>query len=125
MKLSDIWIQEFWRLSAILCVALIVGILLNQVMLMLVIVCIVYIIWQLVHLSDLDRWLDKELEGEPQHAHGVWDQIFSKLYRIHQKQKKRRSRLKQRLGEFQKAAEALVKSLVKVQKSESENCDDK
>jgi len=112
MRLSDTWIQEFWRLSAMLCVALIIGILINQVMLMLLVVCIAYIIWQLIHLSDLDSWLDSELEGEPRHARGVWDQIFSKLYRIHQKQKKRRSKLKKQLGEFQKAAEALPDAVV-------------
>jgi len=112
MRLSDTWLREFWRLTAILGVALLIGSLIGQIVLMLVLVCIAYIIWHLVHLSDLDSWLDNGLEGEPQHAYGVWDQIFSKIYRLHQKQKARRSKLKRQLAEFQTAAEALPDAVV-------------
>ncbi len=116
MKLSDTWVKEFWRLTVIFSIALIIGSLINQVVLMLLLVCIAYIAWNLVHLNDLDNWLNNGLEGEPQHAYGVWDQVFSKMYRIHQKQKTRRSKLKKQLSEFQKAAEALPDAVVVLDK---------
>lgn len=64
------------------------------------------------HIAKLMRWLANPREQELPEGSGIWDEIYSLLYRFQRQHSVSRSRLSATLEDFQKAGAALPDGLV-------------
>jgi two-component system phosphate regulon sensor histidine kinase PhoR len=95
--LSNLWPAEFWRLFAVLLLALIVGAIAGHVGFALAIALTGYLIWHLINPPD---------------ASGIWGEIFNYIYRLQKHNRQRKRRLAAMLNRFQEATSAMPDATV-------------
>ncbi|WP_096365245.1 phosphate regulon sensor histidine kinase PhoR [Thiohalobacter thiocyanaticus] len=104
------WADEAWVVAALLVAALGTGLLLGQpvvLVLLLLLVVLAYLAWQLRNLRLLQRWLEEGRRFQPPESVGVWGDVFQGIYRLQQRNRKRKRKLRKMLKRFQEATEAL------------------
>lgn len=94
------------RLAGWLALAALVGFLFNHVTLALLIALAISTAGHLVFAYQLHRWLAQS-RIEPGNGFGVWQEIYTELYRLKQRNRRRKARLKSIVGEFQASTAAL------------------
>ena len=94
------------RLVAWLVAAAAIGLLLDHVTLALLIALAIYTSGHLVFAYQLHRWLAQP-RIEPREGFGVWQEIYTELYRLKQRNRRRKKRLKSIVGESQASTAAL------------------
>ena len=72
----------------------------------------IYLIWHLHQLDRLSDWMERRLTGEAPESHGIWEDVFMRLYRFRSRNKRRHKRLVKRLARFQEAAQAMPNAIV-------------
>ncbi|USD38280.1 phosphate regulon sensor histidine kinase PhoR [Ferrimonas sp. SCSIO 43195] len=88
------------------------GLLLDQLTLLLLIGTWVLLGYHYRHLSRLAHWLWKDRRLTPPHGSGSWEPIFNGIYRLQGKNRRRRSQLARLLSRFREGAEALPDAAV-------------
>jgi two-component system phosphate regulon sensor histidine kinase PhoR len=111
-KLNSRWLWAGVRLAAALggCVA--VGLILGRVQAMLIVGLAGYLVWHLVNLHRLDRWLTRRDGVSPPGAIGLWGDVYDSLFRLRRRNQERKRTLKELLTRFREAAEALPDGVV-------------
>lgn len=94
------------RVALWLGAAAVVGALFGDVTLALLIVLAIYSASHLLFAYQLHRWL-AEPRIEPREGLGVWQDIYTELYRLKQRNRRRKKRLKNIVAEFQSSTAAL------------------
>ena len=97
---------ELIKLIVYLVLAAGIGAVFDQVLLFLVIILLVYSIYQLRNMFQLHNWLLAQ-DNEPPDARGYWGEIFNEIFLVERAKRKNRRRLKKVLSRFQEAAEVL------------------
>jgi two-component system phosphate regulon sensor histidine kinase PhoR len=115
--LNNYWSAEVWRLAGLLAMAIIVGLLFDQVLLFLCIVLAGYLAWTLINLRHLHRWLASGKKYSPPTSAGIWGQLFTEIYRLQKRNKKRQRRLVSLLARFRETTEAMPDGVVVMQAS--------
>lgn len=91
---------------------LILGIVLENVAWTLFIVLSLYFAWHLRNLYQLNKWLQGKRSGMPGHVGGLWSDIYYHLYRLQQRNRKRKKRLANMLNRFRESTDALPDAAV-------------
>lgn len=108
-------IAEIWRFAGLLLVAVFAGLLFGHVTLFLLIASLSYLGWIYYNLWHLRRWLSIGRKYNPPNSSGVWEEIFTDIYRLQKRNKKRQKRLVKLLGRFRETTEAIPDGIVVMQ----------
>lgn len=109
--------RVFFRLTLLLCLAAILGLILDQVVLCLGGALFVLVVWYSYNLIQLSDWLSTKKNLYPPSSNGIWSDIFDGIYRLQKKNRQRRKELGQVLKRFRDGAEALPDAAVVVEES--------
>ncbi len=109
------WVTELWRIAGLLILAVIIGLIFDIVTIMLMIVLAGYLGWSLHNLRTLWRWLVKGKKYSPPASVGIWGDVFTEIYRLQKRNKKRHKRLVNLLARFRETTEAMPDGVVVMQ----------
>lgn len=110
--MNNSWSEEIWRVIGLLVLAVFLGLLFEHVTLMLLIAVSAYLGWMLYNVRHLQRWLQVGKSYSPPDSVGIWGEIFSGIYRLQKRNKKRQKRLVRLLGRFRETTEAMPDGIV-------------
>ena len=114
------WQNELWRLAALVLAGVLVGALTGQAMAGLLLVLVVYLGWHLYNLNRLVRWLRESKSFKPPEASGIWDEAFEHIYRLQQRNQKRKRNLSGMLKRLHKMTGALPDATVELRPDSEE-----
>ena len=123
--MQDIRWNTFWVLLFVFFLSLIVwGFKSLEVAFLFFGLCLsVYLLSHVFWIHRLNKWLKNPNLSTIPDGSGIWEEIFSTLYREYRKQKKSKSELTTTLGRFMTAAEAIPDGIVALnQNNEIEWC---
>ena len=123
--MQDIRWNTFWVLLFVSFLSLVVwGFKSLEVAFLFFVLCLtVYLLSQVYWIHRLNKWLKNPNLSTIPDGSGIWEEIFSILYREYKKQKKSKSELTTTLGRFMTAAEAIPDGIVALnQNNEIEWC---
>lgn len=123
--MQDIRWNTFWVLLFVFFLTLIVwGFKSLEVAFLFFGLCLsVYLLSHVYWIHRLNKWLKNPNLSTIPNGSGIWEEIFSTLYREYRKQKKSKSELTTTLGRFMTAAEAIPDGIVALnQNNEIEWC---
>jgi len=106
MGVRRVWRREAMIIVGWFAVSVVVGLFVGKVLLCLLLGVSAYLVMQLVYAYQLHRWLTSD-RIEPSDGIGVWQEIYTELYRLKQRNRKRKKRLKSIVHEFQASTAAL------------------
>jgi two-component system phosphate regulon sensor histidine kinase PhoR len=92
--LNSHWASELYRFVLILLVAALVGWIFDLTGWSLALAASGYALWSLFQLHRLQRWLASGAGNEPPEAKGLWGEVLDGLYRLQQRDRKERGRLR-------------------------------
>lgn len=101
----------------LLLVAFFFGLVFEHVLLFLLIASLGYLGWIFYNMYHLRRWLEVGRKYHPPDSIGVWGDIFTGIYRLQRRNKKRQKRLVKLLGRFRDTTEAMPDGVVVLQSS--------
>jgi two-component system phosphate regulon sensor histidine kinase PhoR len=113
--LKNSWVAELWRVAGLMLLATIVGLVIDNVATMLAIALAGYLGWMLHNLRNLWRWLIKGKKYAPPSSFGIWGDVFTEIYRLQKRNKKRQKRLVSLLNRFRETTEAMPDGVVVMQ----------
>lgn len=105
--MSNPWLRELWRVLVMFAALLVPGLLFGAVAWFLLLGLLIYLGWHLYNLYLLQRWLVEGKRFHPPESHGVWDDVFERIYRLQKRNRKRKRHLGRMLKRFQTATSAL------------------
>ena len=123
--MQDIRWNTFWVLLFVSFLSLVVwGFKSLEVAFLFFVLCLtVYLLSHVYWIHRLNKWLKNPNLSTIPDGSGIWEEIFSILYREYKKQKKSKSELTTTLGRFMTAAEAIPDGIVALnQNNEIEWC---
>lgn len=109
------WVAELWRVAGLLALAVVIGLIFDIVAIMLAITLAGYLGWMLHNLRHLWRWLVKGKKYSPPSSVGIWGDVFTEIYRLQKRNKKRHKRLVNLLNRFRETTEAMPDGVVVMQ----------
>lgn len=110
--MSRYWSSELWRLVSLLLASFVIGLLLGYPLLLLLLATGAYLVWHLLNIFRLERWLSKGRKYQPPESRGIWGEVFNLIYQLQQRNRKRKRRLADIVNRFQKATSALPDATV-------------
>ena len=105
-------IEEARRIAGLLLVAFLLGWILDQILLVLLISVAGYLGWHLYNLMRLERWLREGKSYTPPESFGLWGEVFTDIYRLQRRHKKRNKRLVKLISRFRETTEAMPDGVV-------------
>ncbi|MFQ5644923.1 MAG: phosphate regulon sensor histidine kinase PhoR [Thiogranum sp.] len=112
--MSNPWHREFWRISGLIVAGLVLGALLGNIALGLFVVLAGYLGWHLYNVYLLICWLREGRKFRPPEASGIWDDVFEHIYRLQQRNRKRKRELRRMLKRFHKITVALPDATIEL-----------
>lgn len=106
------WTNEVWRVITTLVLALFFGWLSGYVLPALLLVTALWFISYFIRLVKLDHWLRFDRKQEPPHSSGLWGEVFTGIYRLQQRARKRNKRLVKAINRFRETTAALPDGVV-------------
>ena len=98
--------EELFWVSMLLILVALTGWIFGVTRSLLLIALLVYLSRHLYNIHILTRWLNSPSKNTPEST-GVWDEIYSGLYHLYQRQRKARRRLATMLLKFKESTQAL------------------
>lgn len=77
----------------------------------LLIATLIYLVYHLYQLRNLERWLQSKASGTPD-VQGVWGDIYYQLYRLQRRNRKRKKKLAAMLSRFRESTAAMPDATV-------------
>lgn len=108
----DVWRLEIWKAIGLLVAALLLGASVGHLALFLLGATVIYLATHLYNLHRLEHWLRVGRRYHPPDAGGVWGDVFHELYRLQQRNRRRKRRLAQFLDRFERVFSALPDATV-------------
>ena len=105
-------IKELKRIVVGIVVALFLGWLIENVVAVLLAAGGAYLMFNLVQVLRLERWLQRRRQQRPPEAFGIWGDIFHELYWLQERTRQRKRRLADIIDRFKQAAEAIPDAAV-------------
>ena len=106
------WSSEVWRLVGLLFLGFLIGAIVGYVAWALFVAIAIYLFWHLRHLYKLDQWLQGKRAGIPENIDGAWANIYYHLYRLQQRNRRRKKRLATMVNRFRESTNALPDAAV-------------
>lgn len=110
--MTDSWSTEVWRLLGIVFLGVMAGLIFGQLLIFLLLGVISYLVWHLWQLKKLEHWLREGKKLNLPQAAGIWGEIYHQLYRLHQRNRKRKRKLADILTRFQESTAAMPDATV-------------
>ncbi|MGD2076260.1 MAG: phosphate regulon sensor histidine kinase PhoR [Gammaproteobacteria bacterium] len=108
------WTRELRRIAGLLLVAVLIGAFAGSVLFAVLPLLGGYLAWHLYNLQRLVRWLHEGKKFRPPEAGGIWDEVFEQIYRLQQRNRKRKRDLRRLLKRFHKITVALPDATVEL-----------
>ncbi|HED18335.1 MAG TPA: phosphate regulon sensor histidine kinase PhoR, partial [Gammaproteobacteria bacterium] len=108
------WQKELWRNLGLILAGLVIGILVGNMALGLLVVLVIYTGWHLYNIHQLICWLREGRKFRPPEARGIWDDVFENIFRLQQRNRKRKRELRSMLKRFHKITVALPDATVEL-----------
>jgi len=117
--LQDIRLRTFIFIALILLLSLIVSKLFSfdTAIIFFVITLIFYLISHIFWINELSKWLDKPKATQIPDGKGIWQDIFSKIYKNYRFDTKSKKDLTTAMEQFVQAADALLDGVVSLNES--------
>ena len=120
MDLTPSWRRDILVTAALLLAGLLAGALFHAAAWGLALALAVALGWHLRNLYRLDRWLrGRSRRFHPPESRGVWDELFQRIYRLQQRNRKRKRKLGNMLSRFQAATAAMPDASVVLRADDS------
>lgn len=100
-----------------LAVATLAGLVVGSVSASVIVVLSGYLVWNLVQLYRLERWLRSRRADDPPDAPGLWGEIFDHYYRLQKRNRRRKSRIARLFREFRESTSAMPDGAVVLDRS--------
>jgi two-component system phosphate regulon sensor histidine kinase PhoR len=117
---SKPWQNELWRLAGLVLIGIFIGILAEDFAFGLLLVLTAYLCWHLYNMYCLVRWLREGKKFQPPEASGIWDDVFEHIFRLQQRNRKRKRDLRRMLKRFHKITVALPDATVELRPGSEE-----
>jgi len=101
------WLKEAINFTGLSGLMLIMGIISGQITLALLIACWLYMGWHWYNLYRLEMWFHMRKKAPVLHASGIWGDVFARVYRLQQRNRKRKRKLSSILKRFRRSTEAM------------------
>jgi two-component system, OmpR family, phosphate regulon sensor histidine kinase PhoR len=72
----------------------------------------VYLVWHVINLYRLDRWLRRGRQLSTPASRGVWGELFNQFYRLRRRDRERKRRIAYLLREFRNSTSAMPDGVV-------------
>lgn len=112
--MSNPWQRELWRILGLVLGGLVLGILVGNLALGLLVILVLYTGWHLYNIHLLICWLREGRKFRPPEARGIWDDVFENIFRLQQRNRKRKRELRSMLKRFHKITVALPDATVEL-----------
>ncbi len=112
MNLPGAFIRELWFVGVFALLLLLIGIIAGHPALLLLLGAAAYLVWHLLHLLRVIRWLSEGRKFHPPDAPGMWNELHYQLYRLQQRHRKRKHKLTGLLNRYQETAAVLPDATV-------------
>ncbi|HEB66407.1 MAG TPA: phosphate regulon sensor histidine kinase PhoR [Gammaproteobacteria bacterium] len=109
------WYSELAQFLWIGIVVGLLGALAGHLTLALLVYTLVYLGWYFNNLRRLERWLRLGRKFAPPDARGLWGEVFNGIYRLQQRNRKRRKRLVKLLNRFRETTGAMPDGIIILQ----------
>lgn len=103
---------ELLRLEFILVLALIIGVLLDELWLSFVIGCLIYVGYHLWQLYKLSQWLVSNKASDAPHSSGLWEQVLGGIYKLREELTEEEKNVKAAADNMYQALSALTDAVV-------------
>jgi two-component system phosphate regulon sensor histidine kinase PhoR len=117
---SNPWQSEFQRIAGLVLIGLLLGLVVDNIAICLLLVLVAYLAWHLYNMSRLLRWLRESKTFQPPEASGIWDYAFEQIFRLQQRNRKRKHNLRRMLKRFHKITVALPDATVELRPGSDE-----
>lgn len=114
------WQGELQRIAGLALFGVLVGALFANVILGLLLALVAYLGWHLYNMFRLVRWLRESKKFQPPEASGIWDDTFEQIFRLQQRNRKRKRDLRRMLKRFHKMIVALPDATVELRPGSDE-----
>lgn len=112
MQPRNPWPRAVTRFSAVMGLALLVGLAVGHVWAVLFFALLACLVGPMRNLVRLERWLRTGRRIQPPRSEGLWGDIFDNLYRLQRRHRQRRQRLAEVLRRFRNSANAMPDATV-------------
>lgn len=106
------WYQELWYMLAMIALMSLLGLLVGQMYLFLLVTVSGYLSWHMYNLYRLENWFRKSKKFETPDAPGIWGDVYYYVYRIQQRNRKRKHKLTSILKRFKRSTAAMPDATV-------------
>ena len=106
------WRQEVLTFLFLLLLAIIGGLVFRHTFAWLFLSAGVYLVWHVINLYRLDRWLRRGRQFATPSSLGVWGEIFNHFYRLRRRDRERKRRIAYLLREFRNSTSAMPDAVV-------------
>lgn len=118
--MTNPWRDELQRVAGLALLGVLLGAVFGDVTLGLLLVLTAYLAWHLYNMFRLVRWLREAKKFEPPEASGIWDDAFEQIFRLQQRNRKRKHNLRRMLKRFHKITVALPDATVELRPGSDE-----
>lgn len=116
--MHQLWLVEVKRYLMCLMIALVVGLMLEQVAWSLLIVSMSYLAYLIWQIRMLGAWLHRSSLNPPDYQWGWWGQVAAEVFGIRQRSIRRKKRLTRLLRRFQDTTKAIPDAVVAIDKED-------
>lgn len=110
------WSRTLLRFCLYLCAVILVGLIFDQVLLVLLLFFAVLIASNYYHLYRLTKWLWQSRSISPPSATGIWRHIYEGVYYLQRRNRTKRKNLGELIKRFREGSEALPDAVVVIDK---------
>src|SRR5580692_6990980 len=110
--MAPMWTFALVRLTGILLLGLIPGLIFGSALAGVVLAASGYLAWQLSNLYRVDRWLRQRSQLAPPAIGGIWGGIISQVVRLHRRKRYHKQQLVQLFRELRKSTAALPDGVI-------------
>lgn len=104
--------SELLRFAALLSIAGFFGLLIDAVLWSLLAAAVVYSLWSLNQLRQLNRWLSQDSDDEPPDARGLWGRVFDLLAQKQREQNRLNTRLRADIDHLRSSFSSMADAVV-------------
>ena len=106
------WRQEILVVLCLGLAAVACDVLTGRLYIWLLWAAVVYLVWHMLNLYRLDRWLQRGRQFVTPNSVGVWGEIFNHFYRLRRRDRERKRRIAYLLREFRNSTAAMPDGIV-------------
>jgi len=105
-------VKEFWQFVILGLAAVLLGMMVGHVKTVLLIFVLGWLGWYFRNMIRLARWLEQGKKYSPPTSYGLWGHIFTEIYHLQQRKRRRNKKLVKLLSRFRESTAALPEGVI-------------